>query len=98
MEEMEIYLVVLHDAGYSPQVHVFRSREEAEKWLYEWTIEAIGGEEYFDEYPEERKRFQDPSVIYKTDYDWGANDAWMVFLIRVDVEKDEAEVLIPKTG
>jgi len=93
---MEIYLVVLHDAGYSPRVCVFRSRQEAEKWLHEWTIETIGGEEYFDEYPEEREEFQNPNVIYEVDYCWGENDAWMVFLIRIDVEKAEAEVLIPK--
>lgn len=92
---MEVYLVILHDAGYDPEVRVFRSRQEAEKWLYEWTIEAIGGDEYFDEFPEKREEFQDPNVIYKLDYNWGENDAWMVFLIRIDVEGTEAEVLIP---
>jgi len=95
---MKIYLVVTHDAGWSVEAKVFPSKEQAEKWLYEWLKEALGVDELSDIDPEMVQYIEEKGVpyIYEEKFLWGENDSPCVMFFEIDVEKRSCNVLIPR--
>jgi len=92
---MTRYIVILHDSGWNPEYHEFRSRSEAEEFLYNRMLEAVDIDELTEVSPTEAERLltEGPKVIYDVDFCWGENDTPTVMFF--EVTDGEAAVLIP---
>ena len=93
---MTRYVVILHDSGWDPEYHEFHTRREAEKFLYDWMLEAIDIEELKETDPTEANRLlkKGPKAIYDEDFCWGENDTPSVMFFKVT--NGEATVLKPR--
>ncbi len=65
----------------------FKTKEEAERFIWKYTLEAVDIEELEGIDPEEAARLKSsPQIIYDMEYDWGDDNGWAVHLNEVDDE------------
>lgn len=64
----------------------FKTKEEMEKYVYKYLLEALDIEDlkkYNEISPKEAKRYENKNVIYEEKYDWGENDRQTLHVLEV---------------